>query len=377
MNAKKIIGIDANEANVTRRVGISEYAYQIVTKLYEFRKKGYIENDFIIYLKSKPLNILPEEQDWWQYKVVRPSKFWTQIGLPFHLMTTSTKPAVFLTLTHYAPRVSPVPTIVSVMDLSFLHYPETFKKNDLYQLTRWTKYSVKNAKKVITISQSSKDDIIKFYKVAPEKVKVVHLGLKDLSMENSPKDLKDFGVNGKFVLFVGTLQPRKNISRLIEAFSELPSEIKEEYQLVIIGKKGWLYEEILNSPEKFGISDRVIFLDYVSDEDLPSFYKKADLFVLPSLYEGFGLPVLEAMRYGCPVATSQVSSLPEAGGDAAVYFDPESIEDIKKTIEKVLSDAALREKMKEKGKEHYKKFTWEKAAKEVFETINEVLNNKN
>ena len=370
---KKIIGIDANEANVVRRVGISEYAYQILTKLYELRDAGEIEYDFVIYLKSQPLDFLPNKTSWWNYRIVKPSKFWTQVGLPFHLMTSRKKPDVFLTLTHYAPRVSPVPTIVSVMDLSYLHFPETFKKNDLYQLTKWTKYSVKKAAKVITISQSSKDDIIKFYKTAPEKVKVVHLGLKELSMDKAPTDLEKFGVTGKFVLFVGTLQPRKNISRLIEAFSRLPQQLKEEYQLVVIGKKGWLYEDILNSPKKFNVENRVLFLDYVSDEDLPAFYKKAELFVLPSLYEGFGLPVLEAMRYGCPVATSNVSSLPEAGGDAAVYFDPESIEDIKKTIENVLNDANLRDKMREKGLSHYKKFTWDKAAKEVLVVIEEVV----
>ncbi len=370
---KKIIGIDANEANVVRRVGISEYAYQILTKLYVLREKGNIEYDFVIYLKSMPLDLLPEETAWWSYKIVNPSKFWTQLGLPFHLMTTRKKPDVFLTLTHYAPRVSPVPTIVSVMDLSYLHFPDTFKKNDLYQLTKWTKYSVKNASKVITISQSSKDDIIKFYKTAPDKVKVVHLGLKELSMDKASTELESFGVEGKFLLFVGTLQPRKNIARLIEAFSKLPQHFLDEYQLVVIGKKGWLYEEILAAPKKFQVEKRVLFLDYVSDEDLPSFYKKAELFVLPSLYEGFGLPVLEAMRYGCPVATSNVSSLPEAGGEAAVYFDPENVEDIKKTIEKVLSDNSLRERMKEKGIIHSKKFTWEKAAKEVLTVVEEVV----
>lgn len=367
------IGIDANEANVLSRVGISEYAYQILIKLYAFREVNDNDYNYTIYLKSDPLEHLPNKTSWWNYKVVKPSKLWTQIGLPIHLITTSRKPDVFLTLTHYGPRFSRIPTIVSVMDLSYLHYPQTFKKNDLYQLTKWTEYSVKKAKKVITISNSSKNDIIKYYKVRPEKVKVVHLGLKNLSM-NAPseKDLKEFGVNQKFILFVGTLQPRKNISRLIEAFSRLPKEISSDHQLVIIGKKGWLYEDILSAPEKYNVKDKVVFLDYISDEDLPNFYRKAEVFVLPSLYEGFGLPVLEAMRYGCPVITSSVSSLPEAGGDAAQYFEPEDVDDIKKSIEKVLTDRSLREKMIERGREHYKKFTWEKAAKEVLSAIEEV-----
>ena len=139
-----------------------------------------------------------------------------------------------------------------------------------------------------------------------------------------------------------------------------------------MAKKGWLYEEILSAPEKFNVTDKVVFLDYISDTELPNFYRKAEVFVLPSLYEGFGLPVLEAMRYGCPVITSNVSSLPEAGGDAAQYFEPENVKDINNTIEKVLTDKILREKMVERGREHYKKFTWEKAAKEVLGAIEEV-----
>lgn len=367
------IGIDANEANVASRVGISEYAFQILNMLYRFRKENTIKHVFKIYLKSEPLTSLPEETDWWKYIVVKPSKLWTQIGLPFSLYTSSKKPDVFLTLTHYAPRFSPVPTIVSVMDLSYLHFPETFRKNDLYQLTKWTEYSVKKAEKVVTISNSSKDDIIKHYHVPPGKVKVVHLGLKPLSMDKKLSDLEGFGVKGNYVLFVGTLQPRKNIVRLIESFAMLPDDIRSKYQLVIVGKKGWLYEEILSAPKKLNIEEKVLFLDYVSDNDLPSFYKNADVFVLPSLYEGFGLPVLEAMKYGCPVITSNVSSLPEAGGDAALYVDPEDKESIRDAIVKVLTDKSLREKMIEKGNTHYKKFTWEKAAHEVLDTIEEVV----
>ena len=368
-----IIGIDANEANVTDRVGISEYAYQVLTKFYEFRKGGNNSHSFVIYLKSPPLDVLPDKTDWWSYKIVKPAKLWTQIGMPINMIMPGKKPDVFLTLTHYLPRILRMPSVVSVMDLSYLHFPETFRKNDLYQLTEWTKYSVKKASKVITISNSSKDDIIKYYKIPEKKVSVVHLGLKDLPMESSSRDLSKFGVTKKFILFVGTLQPRKNIESLVEAYSLLPKNLRSQYQLVIVGKKGWLYEDILNSPEKFGVVDEVLFLDYVTDEDLPHFYKQAEVFVLPSLYEGFGLPILEAMRYGCPVATSNVSSLPEAGGDAAEYFDPNDVMDISNTIKKILEDSGLRKKMIEKGNEHYKKFTWDKAAKEVLKVVEQTV----
>ena len=309
------------------------------------------------------------------YKIVGPRKLWTRIGLPIKLFTENSRPDVFFTPTHYGPRFSPVPTAISIMDLSYIHFPQLFKKNDLYQLKNWTKLSAKKAKKIFTISEFSKNDIIKTYGVSKEKVVVTYPGIKqdlrlkikDLSMEDLNKK---FGIKGEYILFVGTLQPRKNIVRLVEAFSKLK---KNNLQLVIVGKRGWLYEDILSAPQKFGVTDNVKFLDFINDEDLPSLYKNALCFVLPSLYEGFGLPVLEAMKYGCPVLTSNVSSLPEAGGDAAVYFDPENTGDITKKIEKVISDEKLREEMIKKGKIQVKKFSWEKTARETLRALEELV----
>lgn len=186
------------------------------------------------------------------------------------------------------------------------------------------------------------------------------------------ENLKKYKIEGDYILFVGTLQPRKNIVRLIEAFSTLGPKL---YTLVVVGKPGWLYEEIYEAPKKFKVEDRVKFLDYVPDEDLPALYQNALCFVLPSLYEGFGLPVLEAMHYGCPVVTSNVSSLPEAAGDAAIMVDPESTESIKEGIEKVLGDKSLREKLVKKGYEQVKKFSWEKCARETLKVLEEVTAN--
>jgi glycosyltransferase involved in cell wall biosynthesis len=182
---------------------------------------------------------------------------------------------------------------------------------------------------------------------------------------------KKFGITKPYILFVGTIQPRKNIAKLIEAVSLLKNK---EIQLVVVGKKGWLWEEILAAPEKFKITDRIKFLDFVGNEDLPSLYKNAQCFVLPSLYEGFGLPVLEAMQFGCPVVTSNVSSLPEVGGDAAIYFDPESVDDMAEKIDKVISDEKLRAEMTEKGYNQVKKFSWEKTAKETLKVLEELGN---
>jgi len=266
------------------------------------------------------------------------------------------------------------------MDLSYLYFPEMFDKRDLLQLRSWTAYSVSKARKILTISNSSKDDIIKEYNVAQNKVVVTHLGIKEtISLEPqiySMNILKaKYGVSDKYILFVGTLQPRKNIARLIEAFSQIKKgkhlEAKD-LQLVIIGRKGWLYEEILAKPKELEIEKDVKFLENINDDELVLFYKHALCFVLPSLYEGFGLPVLEAMQYGCPVITSNSSSLPEAGGEGALYVDPENIDDIAEKITKLISDEKLRSELIEKGKKQLEKFSWEKTAKETLAVLEEV-----
>ena len=359
-----IIGIDGNEANVEKRVGIGEYAYELLRQFEGFK----IDNlRFTIYLKNKPLEDMPREREGWNYKIIGPKKMWTQFALPLNLFLSPKKPDVFFSPSHYAPRFSPVPTAISIMDLSYIHFPELFTKHDLYQLVNWTKYSAKNARKIFTISNFSRDDIIKTYGKDPKDVITTYLGIKQvLSMEELKKK---FGIDGNYILFVGTLQPRKNITKLIEAFSKLKTK---NIKLIIVGKKGWLWEEIIQAPEKYNVTDRVKFLDFVSDEDLPSLYKHATCFVLPSLYEGFGLPVLEAMKYGCPVIISNVSSLPEVGGDAAFYFDPQNTDEIAQKIDQVVSDKNLRQEMIEKGYNQVKKFSWEKTAKQTLEVLEDL-----
>jgi glycosyltransferase involved in cell wall biosynthesis len=363
-----IIGIDGNEANIVKRVGIGEYAFELLKQFERFKID---DLRFRIYLKDRPLPDMPKQREGWEYKVIGPKKMWTQFALPLHLFLSPQKPEVFFSPSHYAPRFSPVPTAISIMDLSYIHFPELFTKHDLYQLLTWTSYSAKKAHKIFTISNFSRDDIIKTYGKDPKDVVTTYLGIKQilgskqkaLSMEELKKK---FGIDGNYILFVGTLQPRKNIAKLIEAFAKIKDK---KIKLVVVGKKGWLWEEIMQAPEKYGVKERVKFLDFVGDEDLPGLYKNASCFVLPSLYEGFGLPVLEAMKYGCPVLTSNVSSLPEVGGDACLYFDPKSTDEIAQKIDQVISDEKLRQEMIEKGYNQVKKFSWEKTAKETLNVL--------
>ena len=374
------IGINAYEAAVPRfgfnektglpnRVGSSEFCFQLLTSLHKIDKV----NEYSIFLPVSPPADMPSVTEKWKYVVFRAKKLWTLLGLSRKLLSYKDI-GVFFSPTHYLPLRVPVKSVISILDVSYLYFPGLFKKKDLYQLKLWGGYSIRKATKIITISNSSKNDIIKAYGVKSEKVTVVYPGIKQISSikqkELSMEDLKEkFGISSHYILFVGTLQPRKNIVKLIQAFSKIT---KQDIELVIVGKKGWQYEEILAAPEKFGIKTKVKFLDSVSDSDLPLIYKKALCFVLPSLYEGFGLPILEAMQYGCPVLTSNVSSLPEAGGDAAVYFNPEDIDEIASKIEDVISDPKLREEMIKKGYNQIKKFSWEKTARETLAILEEI-----
>ncbi len=388
------IGINGFEAVVPRfgydkttglpnRVGSSEVCFQLLNQFSKIDKK----NEYIVYLPQKPTEDMPKENDNWKYEVIPNTKLWTIFGLNRKLITNS-KLDVFFSSTHYGPLYTHCPQVISILDVSYKYFPEMFRRIDLLKLALWGKYSIKKAQKIITISDSSKNDIINEYNIDPRKISVVYPGLKfevqnhkseinsKLKMQNSKLLKEKYNINSPYILFVGTLQPRKNIVRLVEAFAELTTKnlkLKSDLDLVIVGRRGWNYEEILEAPKKFGVEKKVRFIENVTDNDLPTFYKNADVFVLPSLYEGFGLPVLEAMRYGCPVLTSNISSLPEAGGDAAIYFNPNDTNDIADKINKVLGDEKLREEMIEKGYEQVKKFSWEKSAREVLQVLEETV----
>ncbi len=374
------IGINGYEAVVPRfgynkdtglpnRVGSSLYCFELLKNLEKIDKK----NTYEIYLPQIPTNDLPKSSENWKYKVLPSRKMWTLTSLSFELMKNRSLD-VFFTPSHYLPLFAPKKSVVSILDVSYIYFPELFKKKDLIQLKKWTEYSANKSRKILTISSSSKSDIINEYRVSEDKVEVIYPGINtSLGTGNTLKmeDIeKKFGIKSKYILFVGTIQPRKNIKRLIEAYSKIDTEVS----LVIVGRRGWQYEEILNAPEAFGVKEKVNFLENVSDEDLPSLYKNAEFFILPSLYEGFGIPVLEAMNYGIPVITSKVSSLPEVGGDAALYIDPENVSDIASKMEKLLKDNDLRQELIRKGKKQMEKFSWENSATQTLKVLEEVAN---
>lgn len=363
------IGLDGNEANVKNRVGSGQYAASMLT---EFAKVK--NHNFIVYLKEKPLAYLPKETSNFRYKVFGPKKLWTQFALPLKL-TFGTKPDIFFTLGHYGPRFSKIPFIVTIFDLSYIHYPNLFNKNDLYQLVNWSKYSIQKAKHILAISNSTKDDIIKHYKINPSKISVTYMGydqktFKPQSESRIDKAKTKYKIKGDYIVFVGTLQPRKNIENLIDVFNQIHKSV-DNLSLVIIGKKGWLYNSIFQKVNDLNLTSKVIFTDFIPQEDLPPIISGSKLYVLPSLYEGFGIPVIEAQACGVPVVVSNTSSLPEVVGDSGLLVDPLSIESIAGGIQKIISNESLSKNLVAKGFVNIKRFSWKKCAQE---TLNILVN---
>ncbi len=264
-----------------------------------------------------------------------------------------------------------IPQIVTVHDLIPLKYPELSPKWQYYY--RYVvPFILKRSQKIICISQHTKKDLIENYQLNPESIEVVYLGFdRELfSPKPNPDILQKYSLD-KYLLYVGDMRFYKNLGRCLEAFDRLPYK---DCQFVITGKKDdFFYPEIKRQTELLSAKDRIIFLDYVPTADLPGLYSMAQCLVFASLYEGFGLPVLEAMACGCPVIASDSTSIPEVGGDSVLYVDPHDVENITQGMNNILTNPNLRHDLSQKGLERAKSFSWEKTAKDVQQIFRECL----
>lgn len=377
------IAIDGYEANVLQRLGSSQVAFELIRSLEKINRT----NDYTVFLPDKPLDDLPKERNGFRYRILKPRRLWTRIALPIALYGAKPRFDIVFSPTHYIPRFSPSKRIAIIFDLSFLRFPEMFNKSDYWQLKNWTKFSAENAQAIITISQSSKRDICTFYKILKDKVIVAYPGYDSSKFNPSAGSaslttgplrarIQSSKFKEPYIIYVGTIQPRKNLIRLMEAVARI-----DDLKLLIVGKtsglgrQGWRFEEILKTPKKLGIEDRVIFSGFAKAEDLPQLLSGALVFVLPSLYEGFGIPVLEAMACGVPVICSNISSLPEVCGKAGLLIDPYSVTQIEQAIRTIVADKKLRQKKIKEGLEQVKKFSWDKMAKEVLKVFEKEFQN--
>jgi len=298
--------------------------------------------------------------------------FWMQFVLPIQLLTK--KADVLFCPAFLAPVFSPVPTAVSIFDMSFIRFPESCEYMFRKYLSFFMPLIKYRADSIITISLFSKKEIIELLHVPENKVRVVYLGYKSIFRQIEQSDKIDsirnkYTGGNKFILYVGTIEPRKNIPAIIKAFSCIREKGHINHKFVICGSKGWYYQSIIELIIKLKLQDDVILTGYVDENELPLIYNAADLFVFPSFYEGFGLPVLEAMACGCPVIASNTSSLPEVVGDAGILINPENFEEISDAIVKIIEKPEFRRELVLKGLERAKQFSWEKASKEILDGL--------
>lgn len=375
MSVNKVrVGIDFTAA-VQQQAGIGRYTRELVRALAKLDD----ENEYVLLQANRgaqeaagswPPNFqvrsIPLTDHWLTI-------LWQRLRLPIPVEMCTGCVNVFHSPDFVLPPVWRARTVLTVHDLSFLITPETSDPKLREYLARAVPYAVARADHVLADSQSTKRDLVTHLNTDPAWITVVYPGVdpRFRPLEESAADdvRRRYKLTRPFVLSVGTLQPRKNYPALIRAFACLDDLgfRTSGVELVVAGGKGWLYEEIFQTVERLGVGDRVRFLGFVCDEDLPALYNAAEVLAMPSLYEGFGLPVLEALACGTPVVTSDVSSLPEVAGDAALLVSPDDVEGLSQALGRLLTDDALRTILRERGLTQARRFTWQQAAETVLD----------
>lgn len=272
------------------------------------------------------------------------------------------------------PVAGTVPFVVTVHDLSFLLFPEGFRGGNRTYLRLMTGWSVRRARRVIAVSESTRQDLVRLYGLEPGRVDVISNGVDAAFRPLPAGEVTAFrvkkGLPERFLLFVGTLEPRKNVVRLVEAYARLP---QPRCPLLLVGGKGWFYEQVFRRVEELDLIEEVGFVGYVPAEELPWWYNAATALVYPSLYEGFGLPALEAMACGTPVVTSTTSSLPEVVGQAGLLVEPTDVEALTAAMQRVLQDAVLRAQMRTAGLAQAAHFSWSGTASDTVDSYHRAL----
>ncbi len=358
------VAIDASRTTSARRTGTENYALRLLQALLALDAP---HRYHLYFRNAPPPELLP----------VRPNvtlhvlpwlRLWTHTRFAATLWRV--RPDVTFVPAHTLPLWFPGAAVVTVHDLGYRHFPRAHPRWARHYLEWSTRHSTQRAQRVLADSKATAHDLAVHYSVPSEKVTVVYPGVDEtLAPVTDPRLLasvrKRYGLPERYLLFLGTLQPRKNIARLVRAYALWRTQASaSEVALVLAGQRGWLYDPAWTA----GV-EGIIFTGYVADEDIAALYSGALALVFPSLHEGFGFPVLEAMRCGTPVITSTTSSLPEVAGDAALLVDPRDIEAIAQAIGRIVNDTALRAELVARGHAQARRFTWERAARHTLQVL--------
>ncbi|MBI5930032.1 MAG: glycosyltransferase family 4 protein [Chloroflexi bacterium] len=360
------IAVDASRTTRIKRTGTENYALQLIHKWVALDQQHHLT----LYFRDMPPPSLFPEAPNIEQKILEFPRLWTHVRLAGELWRT--RPDVTFVPAHTLPFFCPGKAVVTIHDLGYLYFPEAHPSKERHYLDITTRYSSRRATLILADSLATKNDLIGHYQVPEEKIRVVYPGVDEsLKPMLDPAELAKvrakYGLPERYLFFLGTLQPRKNIARLVEAFAKWRSASgNQETALVLGGQKGWLYQETWTA----GV-EGVILPGYIADEDVAALYSGALALVFPSLYEGFGFPVIEAMRCDTPVLCSNTSSLPELGGEAALLVNPLEIEAIAHGIGQLVENAELRGQLVEKGRAQAQKFSWGNAANQAMLVLEE------
>jgi glycosyltransferase involved in cell wall biosynthesis len=375
--ARQRIGINAHllaEGESYRRAGVSRYIYNLLVHLSEADPDG----DYTVFLNSRCTLPIFGEQRRSHLPTQKPPVriLWEQLLQPPQLRAAGI--ALLHSPLNIQPLLLPCKGVITVMDLTFVVYPESFKPLQRIYQQVFTRLSARRASRLITISSSTARDLQRFFAVPEAKTTVTFPGVDAAYQPIRDKArLASFrlrhGLPERFILFVGTLEPRKNLVTLLHAYAQFKRQANTDHKLVLAGGKGWSYQPIFATVEKLGLQADVLFPGFVAEDELPLWYNTADVFVYPSLYEGFGLPPLEAMACGKPVAVADASSLPEVVGDAALCVDPHQPEAWAAALLRLCQDANLRADLVARALERARQFSWTRMAQQTVQVYRDVL----
>jgi len=354
--------------------GVGHYTYFLIKYLLKVDK----ENQYFLFFYDRRIKVPEFKQA--NVKMVYFPGLGNLGKIPFfyrHLFIPHVLRLYRLDVYHNPANIIPIfyfgASVITIHDLAIYKNSEWFPDGHFFNKRILIPWSIAKAKKIIAVSQNTKDDLVKLFGISRDKIEVIHEGVEDynqlvINETELPGRVK---IKAPYFLFIGTLEPRKNLVRLIEAFAEFLKEDKmSNYKLVLAGKKGWKYEPIFETIERLGLKENVIYLGYISWQEKVYLLKRAVALTYPSLYEGFGLPILEAMNLGTPIITSNIASIPELVIDNALWIDPYKKATITDALLRIVSDQGLRENLARKGKGIAQNFTWEDCAKKTLDLYN-------
>lgn len=371
-----LIGIDASRALRSRRTGTENYSLQLIRRLVALNG----DHLFRLYCDQPPPPGLfgagPELAGRVETCVIRAPRLWTHVRLSAEV--SRRPPDVLFVPSHVLPVLHPRASVVTVHDLGFRYFPEAHPPLQRRYLDASTRFNARSASRILADSQATRDDLVRIYGADPGRIVVVHLGRDEsLAPVSDPGQLAAMRARlglgqAPYVLYVGTIQPRKNLERLVEAFGRALPHCEAHLpglRLVLAGQRGWLAQGTLQRVDGLGLGDRVILPGYVADQDLPALFSAATLFAFPSLYEGFGFPVLESQACGTAVLAANTSSLPEVAGAGALLVDPLDVEALARGLVQLLTDDSLRGQLVAAGFANLQRFSWDRCARETLAVL--------